>query len=142
MNQVVGFAFVFAFVGQAWALGEVKGPGLRGDKEKAGIDEKASWAKEIIGQYKWVFSFGFVAILVCSVVFGVVKMIRKNEDTGDEQEEKIVLVSRKIRLPASAGLIIGEKVELSRDFGEKRKQKEPQGIYKETLIRKLNLSKV
>lgn len=114
------------------------------EKENRGFEGKANWVREILGQYKWMIINVIAGILFCALIWILVKMMKKNEDLGDgdEQEEKIVLVSRKIKLPISSGYRAGEKTSLSRDFGHRRKNNEPQEIYKETLIRKLNLSKV
>lgn len=141
----LGFAIAlgFAFLAQISALEGRQDSGDKGDEDlRKGASDGKGWAKEIIAEYKWIISLGVVLVLVFGLGCGVVKIMGKNEDCGDEQEEKIYLVSRRIKLPVSESFGTVEKVQLSKDFGPRRKEKEPQEIYKETLIRKLNLSKV
>ena len=141
MNKLA-FAFMYFNAASAQGFIQEKDKDKDIENENRGLEGKANWVREILGQYKWMITAA--GILFCALVWILVKMMKKNEEfgDGDEQEEKIVLVSRKIKLPISSGFRAGEKTSLSRDFGHKRKNNEPQEIYKETLIRKLNLSKV
>lgn len=122
---------------------EKQGPGTN-DHNSKGLKDvllPASW----IFRNKLIFTAGIIVlVLIIGLLFWISCLIRRNLQPKDaEEEEKILLKGRKVALPSSAVFRNGEKFALSNDFNKTHKeQKEPKEIYKETLIRKLNLSKV
>ncbi len=138
---IFGVWVCFAFAGGG------NDKGLQGNSEdhRENKENFLSLPAKWILRNKGVVTAGVIVFLfVVAGVFCVFSFVRRRFiPEMKEDEEKVFLIGRKLALPSTSFFRNGEKFKLSEDFKKNFKEdKEPKDIYKETLIRKLDLSKI